>query len=80
MMVAGSTNLELGVFTHFIQNMHIYDRHIPVAKEMLRRPDPIHNPSLVLIARENFYDYEIDDFSVIGYEPEPQIGPIEIAI
>ena len=37
MMVAKATGKEPGVFTHFVANEQIYDRHIDNAREMLRR-------------------------------------------
>ena len=37
MMVARTTELEPGVFTHFVANEQIYDRHMENAQEMLRR-------------------------------------------
>lgn len=80
MMVAQATGFKPGVFTHFIQNMHIYDRHIPIAEKMLAR-EPREQARIILnsdIGRfENFRDV---DFSVENYNPHPQIKPIEIAI
>lgn len=37
MMVARHCGFELGVFCHFVQNLHIYDRHLDQAKELLDR-------------------------------------------
>ena len=39
MMIACVTGLEPGVFTHFVANEQIYDRHIDNAHEMLRRAE-----------------------------------------
>lgn len=39
MMVARHCKFELGNFCHFVQNLHIYDRHLPQAKELLERYD-----------------------------------------
>ena len=39
MMVARTTELEPGVFTHFVANEQIYDRHMENAQEMLRRAE-----------------------------------------
>ena len=80
MMIAQVTGYKPGVFTHFIQNMHIYDRHIPIAKEMLTReskgtPKVILNPEV-----EKFEDFRDTDFTVENYNPHPQIKPIEIAV
>ena len=87
MMIAKVTGYEPGVFTHFVANEQIYDRHIDNANEMLRRAaeksaeikasvnaDVL--PRLVL-TKENgcdFTDITIDDFSIENYEPmKPQL-------
>ena len=41
MMIARVTGLEPGVFTHFVANEQIYDRHIDNAREMLRRAEEL---------------------------------------
>lgn len=85
MMVARHCGYKVGVFTHFIANEQIYDRHIEQAEKMLNRyatlemqeyfgnrcmaPKLILNPN-----KKNFYDITIDDFTVIDYEPiKPQL-------
>ena len=47
MMVAKHCGLKPGKYTHFIQNTHIYDRHIPIAKEFLERPISEKQPKLI---------------------------------
>ena len=80
MMVAKHCGLKPGKFTHFIQNLHVYDRHIPIAKEILGRPCSDKQPKLIFEPKsDNFYDFTIDDFSVVDYEPQPKIF-IPIAI
>lgn len=79
MMIASVTGYKPGVFTHFIQNMHLYDRHYNVAGEMLSR-ESLGQGKLILKNRENFEDFRIEDFSVEDYFPHPQIKNIEIAI
>lgn len=80
LMVAQVTGYKPGVMTHFIQNMHIYTRHLPIIREMLKRtprPDPLFtlNPCI-----KNFYDFRVEDFHLNYYSPHSQIRPIEIAI
>lgn len=83
MMIARHTGYKPGVFTHVVANEQIYDRHIDVAKEMLKRYDEhypkhiiIKQPKPVLILNEektNFYDITIEDFTMENYYPmEPQ--------
>lgn len=75
MMVARATGYEAGVFTHFVANEQIYDRHIDNAHELLRRAGELKdngkNPHLVL-NKEKYCDITsitIDDFRMVDYEP-----------
>lgn len=80
MMVAKHCNLKPGRYTHFIQNTHLYDRHIPIAKEFLERPVSEKQPKLMFEPKsDNFYDFTIDDFRIEDYEPQPRVK-IDIAI
>ena len=85
MMIARHTGYEPGVFTHFVANEQIYDRHMSAAQEMLDRFDdiqrdefygkPIKTPYLILNPEKtNFYDFTIEDFTMEDYEPiKPQL-------
>ena len=85
MMIARHTSYKPGVFTHFVANEQIYDRHFPAAYQMLTRAliaeskaetetDKV-NPNLILNPdKTNFYDITIDDFVMENYEPtKPQL-------
>ena len=84
MMIARHTGYKPGVFTHFVANEQIYDRHLDAAEEMMRRYDEhypegsvIKHPKPNLILNEsktNFYDMTIEDFEMIFYNPiKPQL-------
>ena len=75
MMVARHCGYKPGVFTHFIANQQIYDRHIDNAKEMLNRIPIKCNPQLILDTdKTNFYDFKVEDFKLVGYEAnKPQL-------
>lgn len=79
MMIAKHTGYEPGVFTHFVANEQIYDRHKEQAQEMIDRFDNIEdngaNPRLVINTdKKNFYEFTIDDFVMENYSPiKPQI-------
>lgn len=81
MMVARHVGLEPGVFMHVVENLHIYDRHLEQAREILSRLPISNNPKLVLKeGKTNFYDFRVDDFELIDYEPvKPQLK-FELAI
>lgn len=75
MMVARDCGYEPGKFTHMVVNEQIYDRHFDNADEMLHRTPSSKTPRLVLNSNKtNFYDFTIDDFSMMDYEPvKPQL-------
>lgn len=76
MMFAHDAGLRPAVFTHFIQDMHVYDRHEEQANELLRRSlfGPV--PQVTISSRmegKGFYDFVADDFEVWNYEPKEKI-------
>ncbi len=80
MMIAQVTGFEPGELLHVIADAHIYDRHIPIIKELIGRetypaPKVTLNPQV-----KNFYDFTVDDFTIENYQTGPQIKNIPIAI
>ena len=80
MMFAQVSGLEPGELVHVISDMHIYDRHVPIIKELIERetfpaPKVRLNPEI-----KNFYDFTVDDFIVEDYEHGKPIGKVPIAI
>lgn len=77
MMVAKCTGYKVGVFTHFVANEQIYDRHIENAHIMLDREPTECHPYLVLNREDNcdFYSIKADDFEMVDYKPikEPKL-------
>lgn len=84
MMIARHTGYKPGVFTHVVANEQIYDRHIDAAKEMLKRYEEHYpegtiikglKPNLILNSEKtNFYDFTIEDFEMLCYNPiKPQL-------
>ncbi|NMA48745.1 MAG: thymidylate synthase [Tissierellia bacterium] len=79
-MFAQVSNLKVGELVHVIADAHIYDRHIPIIKELITRETyeaPIFkmNPNI-----KDFYKFTIDDFQLIDYKHEQQIKNIPVAI
>lgn len=80
MMIAQVTGYEAGELVHVIADSHIYDRHVPIIKEMLQR-EPLPAPKVTLNpAIKNFYDFTTDDIRIDHYETHPQFTNIPIAI
>ena len=81
MMVAGHLNYKVGFFSHLTQNLHVYDRHFEAADEILNRTPLDIKPKLVLSGNKNFYDYKIDDFTIINIDGIEKIkSKLELAI
>lgn len=79
-MMAQATNYKIGKMTHVINNLHVYDRHIEIAKELLRRKE-YGQPTLHVNTKvKNFYDFTVNDFKLINYQHGEPIKNIPIAI
>ena len=79
-MFAQVSGLVPGELVHVISDAHIYDRHVPIIRELIKRPQyPAPkfrlNPDI-----KDFYDFTTDDIIVEDYEKNPQILNIPIAI
>lgn len=71
MMIASDCGYQPGKFCHFVQNLHIYDRHINAAREILEREPLSLSPRISLKNKKSFYEFTIDDFEihdVVGIE------------
>ena len=80
MMFAQVSGLEPGEFVHMIADAHIYDRHVPIVKEMIERPT-FPAPKVTLNTEiKNFYDFTVDDVIVENYQANPQIKGIPVAV
>ena len=80
MMVAQVNDMIPGELVHVIADAHIYDRHVPVIKELISRetypaPKVSLNPEI-----KNFYDFTTDDLIIENYQAGPQIKNIPIAV
>lgn len=79
-MFAQVSGLEAGELVHVIADAHIYDRHIPMVEEMLKR-EPYPAPKLIINPEvKNFYDFTVDDFVLEDYQHWPQIKNIPVAV
>jgi thymidylate synthase len=79
-MLAQVCDLEPGELVHVISDAHIYDRHIPIIKELIERPQyPAPkfwlNPEI-----KDFYQFTKDDIIIEDYQKNPQIKGIPVAI
>jgi len=80
MMIAQVCNMVPGELVHVIADCHIYDRHVPMIEELLKRegypaPKVRLNPAI-----KDFYDFTTEDLIVEDYQFGEQIKDIPIAI
>ncbi|MDD4316032.1 MAG: thymidylate synthase, partial [Clostridia bacterium] len=78
-MLAASCGLVAGELVHIVADAHIYDRHIPVLEELLKRPQ-YDAPRLVMNEKEDFYSYKVEDFALENYRFSPLGARLPVAI
>ncbi|NLL93243.1 MAG: thymidylate synthase [Clostridiales bacterium] len=79
-MLAQVCGFEAGELVHVIADAHIYDRHIPMIKELISRPT-YDAPTLWLNPEvKDFYDFTVDDVRLDNYVTGPQIKNIPVAV
>ncbi len=79
-MIAQVCGMKAGEFVHVIADAHIYDRHIPIIEELIKReafPAPKFwlNPDV-----RDFYQFTPDDVKLLDYRFGEQIKDIPIAV
>lgn len=79
-MLAQVCDMNVGELVHVIADAHIYDRHIPLVKELITRetydaPTFWLNPEI-----KDFYKFTKDDVKFENYVTGPQIENIPVAI
>ena len=79
-MLAQVSGLEAGELVHVIADCHIYDRHVPLVEDLLRR-EPRPAPRLVIDpAVTDFYAFTPGSVRLEGYEPWEFHEKIEVAV
>lgn len=79
-MFAQVCDMKVGELVHVIADAHIYDRHIPIIKELITRPvydAPTFwmNPDI-----KDFYEFTLDDFRLDNYITGPKVEHIPVAV
>jgi len=79
-MFAQASGLKAGQLVHVISDAHIYDRHVDIVKELIKK-EPRPAPRLVINPDvKDFYDFCVDDFKLEDYAPHPFKEKIPVAI
>lgn len=80
MMFAQVNDMIAGELVHVIADCHIYDKHIPIVKELIKR-EPLPAPTVKLNPEvKDFYKFTVNDIIVENYNTHEQIKNIPIAI
>lgn len=79
-MLAQVSGLKAGELVHCIADAHIYDRHIPIIRELIVR-EPKDAPKLVIDENiHEFYEFKSDSLRLEGYKPHKFDTKIPVAI
>lgn len=79
-MLAQVSGLKAGELVHCIADAHIYDRHIPIIRELIVR-EPKDAPKLVIDENiHEFYEFKSDSLRLEGYNPHKFDTKIPVAI
>ena len=79
-MLAQVCGMKAGELVHVIADAHIYDRHVPMVEELIRR-EPYPAPAFWLNPEvKDFYDFTPDDVRLDNYQTHPQIRDIPVAV
>lgn len=80
LMLAQVSGLMPGEFVHVIADAHIYDRHVPLVEELIAR-ESFPAPRLIINTEvKDFYEFKVEDFALEGYQRNPQIKNIPVAV
>ena len=78
-MLAQVCGYEPGTLVHIVNNLHIYDRHIDLVKEVIENPE-YPGPQLKLNPNvKDFYDFTEDDFELVDYQSTKLTTKFEVA-
>ena len=76
---AAVSGLEPGELVHVIADAHIYDRHVPIIKELIERP-AYEAPKLIMEDVTDFYKITADNFRVENYKFNEFTAKIPVAV
>ncbi len=79
-MFARASGLEVGELVHVIADAHIYDRHIPIIKELIKSKQYKAPKFSIDKNVTDFYDFKISSFNFENYKYNNKKYKIEVAI
>lgn len=79
-MLAQVCDMRVGELVHVIADAHIYDRHVPIVKELIERPQYDAPKFWLNPYIKDFYQFTTDDIKITDYVTGEQIKDIPIAV
>lgn len=79
-MFAQVSNLQVGEFVHVIADAHIYDRHVPLVRDLISRTSFAAPTLRIDPAIMDYYQFTVDSFSLENYETGEKMTKIPVAI
>ena len=79
-MMAQVTGFRPGELVHVIADAHIYDRHVDIIRELIRRPQYPAPKFRLNPEVKDFYDFTPDDVILEDYQHGPQVKNIPVAV
>lgn len=79
-MLAQVCGYEVGELVHVIADAHIYDRHIPIIKELIARPTYDAPEFWINPEVNDFYQFKVEDFELKNYQFGPKVENIPVAV
>ena len=79
-MFAQVAGLEVGELVHVIADAHIYDRHIPIVKQIIKEKQHKAPKFVMDKSIKNFYDFKVDSFKFEDYKYNSKKFKIEVAV
>lgn len=76
-IIAHATGMKPGALHHTGSHCHIYENQYDAVEKYLTRGDTPDSPILNVEYKDSVYDYTIDDFELIDYNP---LSPIKVPI
>lgn len=78
-MIAQQLNMKPGKLYHSGTHCHVYHNALDATREYCSRTESPNSPILQLNKRDSIYDYTVDDFELLDYNPLPKIDfPIAV--
>lgn len=79
-LIAQSTGLIAGELVHVIADAHIYDRHVPIVRELLKCETYPAARLAIDPSVKHFYDFRLDHIQLLDYQHGDKVTGIPVAV